>query len=407
MSRKLYEKSRGNYVGIFPPPGGWQAGRKGLRRTLCKVDEVDYLGEMDRTIRLTEMYSRKAREITDEQHKKEQARKKKQQRKHWTVNQAKELWLISVRATCVEKTAKMYSRSLDLYVAACGSHEMQEYDYQKYNTFLGYLGNEATYRGRKLSDTTKHTHVRHLKNFLLFCLDKGIIDKMERLKMPELPEKDMQTLELKDLHKVKRYLVSQLAIAELDHDLKAIRDMKNMLRAYMLATQIVARLGAIWSLTLANIDLKNNMIHIRDNKELGWKNKCRKWPDKPINKELHEFLKKDLSERKPGEKYFLDRGNGEPWFYDQGDISTMASKIFKELGLPSIKPFHWGMRATMITELLLVGEDPYAVQQLSDHDSIKTTMLYLNRRKVKQKKAVDRIALLMQNPRQETQEVSL
>ena len=94
-------------------------------------------------------------------------------------------------------------------------------------------------------------------------------------------------------------------------------------------------------------------------------------------------------------------------FYDQGDISTMASKIFKELGLPSIKPFHWGMRATMITELLLVGEDPYAVQQLADHDSIKTTMLYLNRRKVKQKKAVDRIALIMQNSNPSSTEVSL
>ena len=64
MSRKLYEKARGNYVGIFPPPGGWQAGRKGLRRMLCKADEVDHLDEMDRTIRLTEMFSRKARELS-------------------------------------------------------------------------------------------------------------------------------------------------------------------------------------------------------------------------------------------------------------------------------------------------------------------------------------------------------
>ncbi len=397
MSRKLYEKARGNYVGIFPPPGGWQAGRKGLRRILCRIDEVESFDEINRTIRLTEMYSRKLREINDENHKKEEERKKKKQRKHWTVNKAKELWLTSVRATCVEKTAKMYSRSLDLYVLACDNHEMSEYDYQKYNTFLGYLGNEATYRGRKISDTTKHTHVRHMKNFLLFCVDKQIIDKMERLKMPELPKKDMQTLELKDLHKIKRYLVSQLAIAEIENDLKATVDMKNMLRAFMLATQIVARLGAIWSLPLVKIDLKKRLIHIRDNPELGWKNKFGKWPDKPVNGELYEFLKKDLSERKPGEKYYLDRGNGEQWFSDQGNISTMASRIFKELGLPSIKPFHWGMRATMITELLLVGEDPYAVQQLADHDSIKTTMLYLNRRKVEQKKAVDRIALLMKN----------
>ena len=373
---------------------------------MCKVSDLEHLDEMTRTMRLTEKYSRKAREITDEQHKKEEERKKKQQRKHWTVNQAKQLWLTSVRASCMEKTAKMYSRSLDLYILACGNHEMSEYDSEKYDKFLVYLSKEAQYRGRTLSDTTKHTHVRYLKNFLLFCLDKQIIDKMERLKMPGLSEKDMQTLELKDIYKVKRYLVSQVAIAEMDHDLKTIRDMKNMLRAFMLATQIVGRLGSIWSLTLANINLQSRMIHIRDNKELGWKNKCSKWPDKPVNDELYEFLKKDLAERKPGERYYLDRGNGEPWFYDQGDISTMANKIFRELGLPSIKPFHWGMRATMITELLLAGEDPYAVQQLADHDSMKTTMLYLNKRKVKQKKAVDRIALLMQNSPQQSAKVS-
>ena len=407
MSRKLYERVRGNYVGIFPPPGGWQAGRKGLRRTLCKTDEVDHLDEMDRTIRLTEMYSRKAREITDEQHKKEEERKKKQQRKHWTVNQAKELWLTSVKAGCEEKTVKMYKRSLELYISACGNHEMADYDFQKFDTYKVYLRDEANYRGRKLAKTTIHTHARHFKNFLIFCYDKAIIDKREKLKMPELPKKDMRTLQLKDINKIKRHIVTQISIYELEGDAKKATDYKNMMRAFMLATQMVARLGAIWSLTLKNVDLKSRMIYIRDNKELGWKNKFNKWPDKPVNDDLYDFLVKDLSERKPTERYYLDKGNGQPWYYDSGDISTMASDIFRELKLPAIKPFHWGMRATMITELLLDGEDPYCVQQLADHDSIETTMLYLNKRKVKQKKAADGIVRLMQKKELDRPEVSL
>ena len=100
------------------------------------------------------------------------------------------------------------------------------------------------------------------------------------------------------------------------------------------------------------------------------------------------------------------RDSGKRWYSDQGDISTMASEMFRELKLPAIKPFHWGMRATMITELLLAGEDPYCIQQLADHDDIKTTMLYLNRRKVKQKKAVDGIVRLMQKRPSESTEVS-
>ncbi len=50
----------------------------------------------------------------------------------------------------------------------------------------------------------------------------------------------------------------------------------------------------------------------------------------------------------------------------------------------------------MITELLLSGCSP-AVQELADHDNIETTMLYLNRRKIQQKNAVDSISELRKN----------
>lgn len=397
MSRKLYSKHRGNYVGLFPPEGGWQRGRKGIQRTLCSIDELEHLSELDRAVRLTELYSRKAREINDERYQKEQERKKKAQRKFWTVSQAIELWLSAVKVHCTEKTANMYKRSLDLYITACGNHEMRDYDNEKYLDYLKYLKNEATYRGRKLADTTIHTHVRQFKNFLLFCKDKKIINDIERLKMPHLPKKDMRTLTLDHLKKLENHIVTTLTMAEMESDLKAIRDMKNMFRAFMMGTQMIGRVGAMWSLKLENIDLESRLVYIRDNPELKWKNKWRKHPDKPMTDELYEFLKKDLSKRGRYEKYYLDKGNGEQWFLDQGSLSTFASKLFKKLNLPKVKPFHWGMRATMITELLLQKTDPYAVQQLADHDNIETTMLYLNTRKVQQKNAVDGISQLMKN----------
>ncbi len=278
---------------------------------------------------LTEMYSRKAREILDEQFQKEQERKKKAQRKFWTVNQAKDLWLTAVKIHGSEKTAKMYNRSLDLYITACGNHEMRDYDNEKYLDYLNYLKNEATYRGRKFSDTTVHTHVRQLKNFLLFCKDKKIIGEIERLKMPHLPKKDMRTLTLDHLNKIEQHIVTTLTLAEMESDLKVTKDMKNMLRAFMMGTQMIARVGAMWSLKLENIDLESRLVYIRDNPELKWKNKWRKHPDKPMTDELYEFLKKDLSKRGKYEKYYLDKGNGEPWFLDQGSLSTFASKLFK------------------------------------------------------------------------------
>ena len=394
MSRQLFCKHRGNYIGLFPPKGGWQRGRRGIQRILCSINELENISEQERIIRLTEMYSRKAREVLDEQYQKEQERKKKEQRKFWTVKQAIELWITAVKIHSCEKTVSMYKRSVSLYVTASGNHEMREYDNDKYLAFLKYLKNEATYRNKKLSDTTVHTHVRQFKNFLLFCKDKKIIGEIERLKMPHLPKKDMKTLTLNQLDKIECHIVVSLKMAEMESDLKAIRNMKNMLRAFMMGTQMIARVGAMWSLKLENIDLESRMVYIRDNPELKWKNKWKKHPDKPMTDELYEFLKKDLSERGKYERYYLDKGNGEPWFFDKGDVSTFASKLFKQLNLPNIKPFHWGMRATMITELLLKKIDPYAVQQLADHDNIETTMLYLNTRKVQQKNAVDGISQL-------------
>ena len=131
MARSLYEKCRGKYMDLFPPEGGWQNGRKGIRRTLCSIADLEHLTDLERSLRLTELYSKKAREITDENLKKEVERKKKKQRKLWTVKQARTFWLDSVRSTCSEKTAIMYGRSLELYIAACGNHEMLDYDETK------------------------------------------------------------------------------------------------------------------------------------------------------------------------------------------------------------------------------------------------------------------------------------
>ena len=116
-----------------------------------------------------------------------------------------------------------------------------------------------------------------------------------------------------------------------------------------------------------------------------------KFPNKPINDHLFEFLKDDLSKRSPKEKWYLDKGNGEQWLKERGNISIYAAKIFTAIGLPRIKPFHHGMRATMITWLLHNGTDPKEVQQLADHNELTTTMKYFNARTIDQTKATNNI----------------
>lgn len=68
------------------------------------------------------------------------------------------------------------------------------------------------------------------------------------------------------------------------------------------------------------------------------------------------------------------------------------SKQVQACGLPDgVKPFHWGMRAAMITWLLNDGESPQKVQQLADHADIQTTMRYYNTREASQRSAVERL----------------
>lgn len=91
------------------------------------------------------------------------------------------------------------------------------------------------------------------------------------------------------------------------------------------------------------------------------------------------------------EVFFLDNGKGQPWYADRAGPSKYATKICKECDLPSLKPFHWGMRATMITYLLNNGANIKDVQELADHEDIQTTIMYHNSRTVKQRNAVNAI----------------
>ncbi len=99
----------------------------------------------------------------------------------------------------------------------------------------------------------------------------------------------------------------------------------------------------------------------------------------------------DLAGRSRKEKWFLDKGDGRQWHADTSNISHYAAKIFNEVGLPYIKPFHWGFRATMTTPLLNEGVKPQVVQQLADHSSLATTMSYFNSRTVDQREATNAI----------------
>ncbi|KEQ15695.1 hypothetical protein GZ77_03745 [Endozoicomonas montiporae] len=342
------------------------------------------------SFKLHDLYEEAANKLKGEQEQKEETRKKqKADKRRMTVQQARDLWKDELSVTNDDKTVKLYVRSVDYYLKALGNHEVRDFNRGSNVKFIKHLkqlpGKQA---GSTMAPASQNMHVRHLGIFLRWCYAHEIIDKRHELKMPQVPKKDMETYSVSELGKAKSLIIKRMDEYTRPKDLCAIN---NMYRAFMLATNTLLRLGAIWSLPLSAIDLKQRIIRIRNVPELKWQPKKMKFPNKPINDQLFEFLKQDLAGRSRREKWFLDKGDGSQWLTDSSNISHYAAKIFNDVGLPYIKPFHWGFRATMTTHLLNEGVKPQIVQQLADHSSLATTMSYFNSRTVDQREATNAI----------------
>ncbi len=377
-------------MGVFPPASGFHAGHKGVRRVLCRVADLEHLPDAVKVQRLHELWMKKSRELADAEFKAREEKKKKDNRTLWTVSRAKAMWLKTMPDND-EKTKRDYKNSVDHYIKAKGNHVLNEFDVIAYSEYVTYLKTEVRYHRKPLSDATVNKHTRQFRAFINWAYEAEIITRLPKLKMPVSPDKDMETYSLSDLNLIKSHIEARLVIARASNNPKEIMKMKNALRVWWLATYSIMRLGAMWALKLENINLNRGTIRITDNSELGWVNKKDKWPIKPISNKLMSFLKEDMKSRSKKERYYLDKGNGEPWYLQKGDITRLFRDICGECNLPDIKALHYGFRATMITHLLSGGESLVTVQKLADHSDINTTRKYLDSRRVEQEKATSRI----------------
>lgn len=394
MRQLLSIDKSGHIIGEFPhdPLAGFSACRHGLRRRLMNAKEASTMTPERALSIAQDRYDLEEKRIREQAYvSDERKRQDEYRRKNILVSDAVTSWREHLVITNSDKTVKTYMASMRLYIDHCGDHRLRDFSRAHNIQFFDALQKiPSSKRGNDfISVNTQHMHIRQLNNFLRWAYDNEFIDKLHRLKKPRLPEKDMEVFSVSQLQTLKAHL-----LANLDQDV-SVRHMvnaRNLYRSFMLATNCLMRVGAIYALPLDAIDLEARMIRVRDIPELGWKNKGSKWPNKPISQRLYDFLKEDLASRSPKERWFLDNGNGGTWYSEASKVSTAMSKQVIAAGLPSgVKPFHWGMRAAMITWLLNDGESPQKVQQLADHADIQTTMRYYNTREASQRSAVERL----------------
>ncbi|WP_067517743.1 tyrosine-type recombinase/integrase [Endozoicomonas ascidiicola] len=353
MARALYfyDPKSQNYIGEFPhdPEVGFVASRRGIRRKLCNAADVEHLSNDQTKNYVWEIYLQVERELRNKQLRKQREKEEKQRaKKKLSVSTALELWEAELKAFGKSAdTVSNYTRSVKLYLEAVEDHPLREFDRDCNVQFYKFLASRPKdkHSSEPLSPATQNKHMRHLSAFLAWAKKSEFIDKKHLLEKARVPDKDMDTYEVADLTRARQLLEKRLAEYTRPKDIIAAR---NMLRAFMVATQTILRLGAIWSLPLSAIDMKRRVIRIQEVKALGWVPKKMKFPNKPINDTLFKFLQQDLASRSPREKWFLDKGDGSQWHLDKSNISHYAAALFKELGLPRIKPFHHAFRATMI-----------------------------------------------------------
>ncbi|TMO97578.1 tyrosine-type recombinase/integrase [Pseudoalteromonas ruthenica] len=395
MARKLFSRNekRGTYVGHFPPPGGWKRSCKGIIRKLCAIKDIEHLSKEQQARHLQERYNQVNFELRNADLIEEKSKKRKDLEKRGMMfSAASKLWLKEVELTKNHKTVESYANTVQHYLKGVGDHSMKEFDKSKNLDFFDYLANKAEYRNKPLAKSTQNYHMRQLQVFVTWAFEEEILLKHIKLKKAPNPKKDMETFSLDDLSKLKAYIAKALTQEKRKRELL---NLKNLNRAFSMATNTLMRIGAIDAMRLDWIDLENRVIRIKDNPDRKFENKKYKRPIKPMNDELYEFLVTDLKNRHPSEEWFLDNGRGEPWYSDRSGPSKYASKICNACGLPKLKPFHWGMRATMITYLLnQPGANIREIQQLADHEDLQTTMLYHNTRTIQQQNAVNAIPKL-------------
>lgn len=383
---------QGNLIGEFPhdPLAGFQASRRGLRRRLMNADEVASMTP-ERALQIAQQrYDVKEKEIREAAFiVDEKQRQREYRKKNISLSDAAKSWLEHVKVTNSPRTLKYYSHSIALYIKHVGDHRLRDFSRDHNIAFIEQLQNLSGGKaGGLLSVNTQHMHLRHLNNFLRWAYDNELLDKRHNLKKPKLPQKDMEVFSVDQLRILKNHLLKKIESAEPG---RPMVNAVNLYRAFMLATNSLMRIGPIAHLPLDAIDMQGMFIRIRDVPERDWKNKGSKWPNKPISQRFYEYLESDLANRNPAEFWFLDDGTGKPWYAHTDNISRAMSEAIAECGLPKVKPFHWAMRAAMITWLLNNGESPQKVQQLADHADIQTTMKYYNTREASQRDAVERL----------------
>jgi integrase len=325
--------------------------KKRYRRVLIRFVEAQGLEPdelnallVERFLKLKEKLSREVERLTDEQ--------------GLFFSELLNLFLAHVQANRDERTVGKYRQQLLRYQKVVGDYRIRLHS----SKFTDQL--VLSLRRGGLGDHSCNSYLRAIRAILNWSWEQGHLPaaiKVKSVRSSKPLPAVFSTQQLEDLRqhledgwqetKRRRFLV--------------------LLRAWWFLRYTGMRGGELLALKWDNV--YPDRIELRSTKD--WKVKGRKDAIVPIAEDLKEFIQaQDIQ----GEKYVLDNGRGQPLYSSLGDLTKSMRKALQKVGIENAKPLH-SFRSTVATELLS-GEssNPVQVQKLLRHQSIQTTMSYLN-----------------------------
>jgi integrase len=244
-----------------------------------------------------------------------------------------------------------------------------------------------------LSPNTINSYLRHIRAVLNWACENEMIEKVPKFASVPVPQnQQVEVYNKTDIQKLWLHINDLIENGEPHYR----QEYKIHLRAMMMQWGSGCRVGETLFLPLERIDLENGRIEIKAIPGL-WSPKGLKEGAYALTRVLVDFLRKDLAEREPAERWYLDNGFGNPRYRKTTTLAHAFKKYQRRLGISHSswgrgpKANH-GFRATAATTMLESGVDTKVVQQVLRHSNINVTERYLRIGNSLHKDAIDKMS---------------
>jgi integrase len=326
-------------------------GKKRYRRVLARFAEVEDLPEeklnallVERSLQLKKRLTREVEASTDKD--------------GLFFSEVLRLFLAHVEANRDKLTVRQYRQQLSRYQRIVGDYRIRLHS----SKFTDQL--VLALRKAGLNDHSCNSYLRAVRAILNWSWGEGQIPSAIKVKSVRASKPLPKVFSQDELLTLRQYL-------EEGWQQTRRRRFLVLLRAWWFFRYTGMRGSELLTLKWDNVYA--DRLELRSTAD--WKVKGRRDAIIPIAEDLKEFIQaQDIQ----GEKFVLDNGRGQPLYSSLGDLTKSMRKALLKVGIENAKPLH-SFRSTVATELLS-GEsaNPVHVQMLLRHESIQTTMSYLN-----------------------------